>query len=110
VLALYEECDDGNTDKGDNCEQCYIQMCGNSQLDPGEDCDDGPLCTSTCTCPPPFFRDNKRNGCIPASDPAAFILMILFPSILFLILVGIVINFVVYTQRVNKSIVKVLFL
>jgi len=111
VLSLYEECDDGISNLGDNCESCYIQMCGNYNVDPGEECDGGPLCTTTCTCPPPFFSDgSKRNGCIPASTGVAFILMILFPVILLLILIGIVINFVIYTQRANKSIVKVLFL
>jgi len=111
VLALYEECDDGNTNLMDNCEMCYIQLCGNGVVDPGEDCDGGPLCTADCTCPAPFFSDGGyRNGCIPASVPAAFILMVAFPIILFAVLIGIVINFVKFTRRTNKSIVKVLFL
>jgi len=37
-----EECDDGNAKSGDGCSKdCVLEECGNSILDPLEDCDDG---------------------------------------------------------------------
>jgi cysteine-rich repeat protein len=37
-----EECDDGNNDNGDGCQQnCLLPQCGDGYMDPGEECDDG---------------------------------------------------------------------
>jgi len=57
-----ELCDDGNTQGGDSCGlDCkpYVASCGNSWIDPGEQCDDGPAnsnvlpdhCRKTCVLP-----------------------------------------------------------
>lgn len=55
VVDPDEECDDGNTARGDGCFQCVIEppVCGNGILDFNEDCDDsntidGDGCSSTC--------------------------------------------------------------
>jgi cysteine-rich repeat protein len=40
--AAGEECDDGNAVDNDGCSaECQIQICGNGEVDPGEDCDLG---------------------------------------------------------------------
>lgn len=51
-----EECDDGNTENGDGCdENCMIEpFCGDGMLDEGEACDDGNMtdgdgCSANCT-------------------------------------------------------------
>ena len=37
-----EQCDDGNTNPGDGCdENCIAEVCGNGVLQSGEECDDG---------------------------------------------------------------------
>jgi cysteine-rich repeat protein len=49
--TYFEQCDDGNNDDGDGCSsQCMLETCGDSQVDFGEDCDDGPggVCPDTC--------------------------------------------------------------
>ena len=49
-----EDCDDGNTVRGDGCSaDCSREVCGNGVLDPNEQCDDGNTvdgdgCTATC--------------------------------------------------------------
>ena len=56
LLVGVEACDDGNTVAGDGCSPtCALEACGNSVLDPGEQCDDGPghnaddqRCTAAC--------------------------------------------------------------
>lgn len=40
-LQQGEECDDGNTNAGDNCSPTCEIECGNGAIDPGETCDDG---------------------------------------------------------------------
>ena len=38
----FEACDDGNGENNDQCNnQCEPSLCGNGQVDDGEDCDDG---------------------------------------------------------------------
>jgi len=111
ILSIYEECDDSNDDFFDNCEMCYIELCGNDVVDPGEDCDGGPLCTDYCTCPKPFFSDGgTRNGCIPAPVAIAYVFMIIVPVLISVALLGVVINIVTFTRKTNQSIVKVLFM
>src|SRR5262245_55511668 len=68
--ALGEACDDGNTAPGDGCSPtCTIEDCGNGQLDPGEQCDDGPqnqvggCCAYGCT-----FIDPDGDGVCSAHD------------------------------------------
>lgn len=40
--GIYEECDDGNLDPNDGCnEGCQIETCGDGATNPGEECDDG---------------------------------------------------------------------
>ena len=41
VVDPGEQCDDGNTTKGDGCFDCRFEACGNGRVDPGEQCDDG---------------------------------------------------------------------
>jgi len=56
VLEAGEECDDGNSDETDDCNnECvklYWPVCGNLIIEDGEACDDGPtgsdLCTEEC--------------------------------------------------------------
>src|SRR6187402_1093389 len=49
IMALDEECDDGNTVNKDGCsENCTLQDCGNEVLEPGEDCDTGPGDSQGC--------------------------------------------------------------
>ena len=60
-----EECDDGDTDNGDGCDEaCFTESgwscsgtpsvctpnCGNSALDAGENCDDGLAATGAVAC------------------------------------------------------------
>jgi cysteine-rich repeat protein len=53
--VLLEECDDGNTQNGDGCDNdCTLGGCGNGTINPGEACDDaneveGDGCDSNCT-------------------------------------------------------------
>jgi cysteine-rich repeat protein len=53
--VLLEECDDGNTQNGDGCDNdCTLGGCGNGTVNPGEPCDDGndlegDGCDSNCT-------------------------------------------------------------
>lgn len=50
----FEECDDGNLDNGDGCDQnCFLEACGNYLRQEGEACDDGNVengdgCDSQC--------------------------------------------------------------
>lgn len=38
----FEECDDGNLEAGDGCDQhCFVEACGNNVTQAGEQCDDG---------------------------------------------------------------------
>lgn len=52
--VLGEECDDGNLDSGDGCdEECILEVCGNGKVQEDEDCDDGNTnnndsCLDTC--------------------------------------------------------------
>ncbi len=52
-IYMGEQCDDGNNVSGDGCAAtCVIEFipnCGNYQLDGGEECDEGPRGTQTCT-------------------------------------------------------------
>jgi len=42
ATAIGEQCDDGNRDDGDGCDNnCTVTGCGNGITDPGEQCDDG---------------------------------------------------------------------
>lgn len=42
---LCEECDDGNNQDGDGCdENCQLEDCGDGNVDEGETCDDGGIC------------------------------------------------------------------
>lgn len=42
TMGLYEECDDGNLDPNDGCnEACRLETCGDGAPNPGEECDDG---------------------------------------------------------------------
>src|SRR5689334_17598961 len=45
VVAINEECDDGNTTAGDGCDAtCHTEIgptCGDGNVDAGEACDDG---------------------------------------------------------------------
>lgn len=36
-----EQCDDGDDDPNDGCYECLLTECGNSRVQPGETCDDG---------------------------------------------------------------------
>jgi cysteine-rich repeat protein len=53
--VLLEECDDGNAQNGDGCDNdCTLGGCGNGTVNPGEPCDDGNAvegdgCDSNCT-------------------------------------------------------------
>ena len=51
--AADEECDDGNTNDGDGCSgNCKQVICGNGELDPGEECDSAgetASCDEDCT-------------------------------------------------------------
>jgi len=54
VHAGAEDCDDGNTDDGDECPSNCLPLCGNGVLDGDEECDDGNTndtdsCRNTCT-------------------------------------------------------------
>lgn len=41
-VDLHEQCDDGNQDAGDGCNEiCRFEICGNMFVDATEDCDDG---------------------------------------------------------------------
>ncbi len=46
--AYGEECDDGNTTDGDECDSNCLLECGNGELDGDEECDDGNIVTETC--------------------------------------------------------------
>lgn len=54
--ALNEQCDDGNAEPSDGCDECVsagAALCGNGRRDAGEDCDDGRfngygMCRSDC--------------------------------------------------------------
>ncbi|CAG9953046.1 unnamed protein product [Clonostachys rosea f. rosea IK726] len=65
----YEECDPGPTgyDPSGYCtEDCKIESsfkCGNFQLDSGEECDDGPSGSATCT------PDCKKRSCLKECNP-----------------------------------------
>lgn len=76
VIEAPEECDDGNRDAGDGCENsCRFTRdagCGNFQLDPGEVCDDGNLdggdgCEASCGA---FTNTATLVGCPGLSEPA----------------------------------------
>jgi cysteine-rich repeat protein len=41
VVDAGEECDDGNEDPTDECNQCLVPVCGNEILEGHEECDDG---------------------------------------------------------------------
>ncbi len=42
VVESGEECDDGNTNNGDGCnDKCQFEKCGDGVLNEGEECDDG---------------------------------------------------------------------
>lgn len=71
-VASGEECDDGNADRGDGCDEDCRLECGNGALDPGEECEptDDAACPGECfpsghpegcTCPPPCGHDK----CLP---------------------------------------------
>jgi cysteine-rich repeat protein len=81
VCGTAEKCDDGNTTNGDACDNnCTTPGCGNGELDPGEQCDDGKkgsaTCSTSCKLMPPAncgngtvdapgeqCDDGPRNGC-----------------------------------------------
>lgn len=43
-MEMSEACDDGNTERGDDCtDVCMIEVCGNGIFDDGEECDDSNL-------------------------------------------------------------------
>ena len=67
-----EQCDDGNTINGDGCNSsCRAEFCGDGILQPGlgEECDDGPAGSATCTskCKKPCLEecnpDPRFNKC-----------------------------------------------
>eukprot|EP00961_Rhodomonas_salina_P227760 3078710-Rhodomonas_salina.2 len=68
MTTLEEECDDGNTVDGDECDHnCQTEVCGNGVLQPhlGEECDDwntesGDGCSATCVAE--FCGDNIINN------------------------------------------------
>jgi len=86
--GIAEECDDGNTIVGDACSPSCLNVtdveCGNGQLDPGEDCDDGRRCSVSGN-PCVFNQDceggadvcrgmnidgcTTPNGCVPPGIP-----------------------------------------
>jgi len=73
-----EECDDGNTTKGDGCNaHCYIELltCGDGDIDEGEECDDGGTksgdgCTCVCQleegCTPGYWKQEQHFDSWPA--------------------------------------------
>lgn len=51
IYTGVEQCDDGNTINGDGCSStCQNELlnCGNGNIDPGEQCDDGNLNSQSC--------------------------------------------------------------
>jgi cysteine-rich repeat protein len=62
-----EECDDGDLEPGDGCDaECREEVCGNSNVDAGEECDppaDGE-CTDDCL----FLRDRCGDEVVQGSD------------------------------------------
>ncbi len=58
TMGLYEECDDGNLDPNDGCnEACRIEICGDGVTNPGEACDDG--------------NEDNTDGCVTGCQLAA---------------------------------------
>ncbi|MFH0869936.1 MAG: hypothetical protein V1866_02675 [archaeon] len=48
--SFREECDDGNTRSGDGCSSlCKIEICGNSRIDSGDECDGSDMNGQACT-------------------------------------------------------------
>ena len=66
---LGEQCDDGNFDDHDGCDNhCQVTGCGNGILEPGEQCDDGnrtdgDCCSSTCQLEPDGSPCSDGNLC-----------------------------------------------
>jgi cysteine-rich repeat protein len=66
---LGEQCDDGNFDNFDGCDnQCQVTGCGNGIVEPGEQCDDGnrvdgDCCSSTCQLEPDGSPCSDGNLC-----------------------------------------------
>src|SRR5262249_20596481 len=66
---LGEQCDDGNFDNLDGCDNhCQVTGCGNGILEPGEQCDDGnrvdgDCCSSTCQLEPDGSPCSDGNLC-----------------------------------------------
>jgi len=63
-VSLYEDCDDGNTDPLDGCDNCLLEYCGDGIINnhENENCDGGDLCPNTCICPP-NTAPNLDRGC-----------------------------------------------
>ncbi len=89
VVNIYETCDDGNLFDGDGCSsaciteygytcpsdggecsevQVDVSLCGNSELDPGEICDDGNKtdgdgCSAVCNIEPGYICETVGESC-----------------------------------------------
>ena len=76
-----EDCDDGNTDNGDGCDEfCIIEMgleCGNDVTEWGEECDDGEdteFCNMDCTlveCGDSYINDAAGEECDEGGESPA---------------------------------------
>ena len=72
-----EECDDGNDDNFDACTNDCLDnsLCGNNQIDPGEDCDglanETNFCGANCQCDVTFGNAMYGENCARASDCAS---------------------------------------
>ncbi len=66
VVESGEECDDGNTNNGDGCnDKCQFEKCGDGVLNEGEECDDGNNddgdgCSADCR-----IEKTMAEGCTP---------------------------------------------
>jgi cysteine-rich repeat protein len=75
----FEECDDGNLNGGDGCDQfCFVEACGNRVVQIGEECDDGNLvngdgCNQECQaefhCADSVFEPPGEECDPPAAGP-----------------------------------------